>query len=201
MNQIWMLVLVVIALLVITRMRSRSRRSSGEAGRSTTPALKLSGYQVQAYIHPRMSRACLFDHGMQFGRGFRRKEGPELPHDADCRCRLVPFSFTSSEVFNGALRNLAPVESSLPGLSERDARRLVETLRSVEGGSLPESEAAYLEACEIRGFDAASREAVTAFFRERYRYLQGAEPGDAGAARDLGDDETSGSEAEAAKGV
>lgn len=201
MNQIWMLLLVVIALLVITRMRTRNRRGGGDEARNSTPALKLSGYQVNAYVHPRMSRACLFDHGMQFGRGFRRKEGPELPHDADCRCRLVPFSFTSSEVFNGALRNLAPVESSLPGLSERDGRRLVEMLRSVEGGRLPQSEEAYLTACEPQGFDAASREAVSGFLRERYRFLQGAEPASAGAAQDPAGEETPSGDGEAAKRI
>ncbi|NIP71732.1 MAG: hypothetical protein GWO16_01270, partial [Gammaproteobacteria bacterium] len=69
------------------------------------------GYQVSAYVHPHMSQACLYDHGMQFGKGFRRKVGPALPHDAGCQCEVTPFSFTSSEVFNGALRSVSAIRS------------------------------------------------------------------------------------------
>ena len=61
----------------------------------------------------------------------------------------MPFSFTSNEVFNGALRNFANVHSQVSGLSQEDAGRLLEQLKRVEGAQLPPSREAYLAAVEL----------------------------------------------------
>jgi hypothetical protein len=169
MNQIWIVVLVLAALYFITRMKARRKPVEPEP---QLKALRIQGFQLTAYINPRMGSGCLFDHGMQFGRGFRRKEGPALPHDGDCGCEVVPFSFSSSEVFNGALRNLTSVRSTLPGLTPEGARLLMDKLKALEGQLLPAGEEGYVAAVDPGAFPNELRAALQEFLAERYRFLK-----------------------------
>jgi hypothetical protein len=171
MNQIWIVVVALVALLLITRIRSRRR--SAQTRRRPGAGPRIQGTQVSAFVHPRMGQACLFDSGMQFGKGFRRKEGPQLPHDARCRCEVVPFSFTSSEVFNGALRNVAAPRSSIEGLEPADTGQLIERLKAVEAQPLPAAPGAYAAAVELGAFPAGLRPALQAFLELRHAFLQG----------------------------
>lgn len=171
MQELWIVLLVAAALLVLFRVRARRRRP---ASRPASQPLRISGYQINAGLHPRMSTACLFDHGLQYGKGFRRKEGPELPHRDDCRCETVPFSFTSSEVFNGALRGLAHVDPGDTDLSPEGATMLLERLKSLEGQPVPADPEAYVAQVDLSSLPAAEREPARAFLAERHAWLTGA---------------------------
>jgi hypothetical protein len=170
MNPIWIVVVALVGLFVITRIRSRKRTRRDK--RPPVAGPRVQGSQVVACLHPRMGAACLADAGMQFGKGFRRKEGPQLPHDAQCRCEVVNFAFTSSEVFNGALRQLGAVKSVLPELSPEDGQRLVERLRAVEAAPVPAERAAYEAAVGVEAFAPGVQEALRSFLAERHAFLQ-----------------------------
>ncbi len=105
---------------------------------------------------------------MQFGRGFRRKESPSLPHDEHCRCVTTPFSFTSTEVFNGALRQLSGISTTIPNLEGEAARQLIESLRTVNQALLPETPEAYLALVGLEDFPAGARAGIEEFLRARY---------------------------------
>lgn len=169
MNQLWIVVAVVAALLLFTRIRARRR---AQPKRSPAAGPRIQGFQVQAYVHPHMSTACLYDNGVQFGRGFRRKEGPALPHDGACRCEAEPFSFTSSQVFNGALRHVGEVKSTVQGLASDDAVRLIERLKAVEAGPLPDDAQAYAAAVDVEAFPPPVHEALRGFLAERLAFLR-----------------------------
>lgn len=169
MQPIWSLLLVLAAFFLILHLRNRRRRPAPTVQPYTR---RVEGFQVVAYLHPRISRGCLFDHGMQFGKGFRRKEGPALPHDEHCGCRVVPFSFTSSEVFEGALRRGWPIASTIEGLPEEEARRLIDRLREASAQPLPGSVAEALEQVGLEDFPSQWREPVEQFMRERYVWLR-----------------------------
>jgi hypothetical protein len=171
MKPIWLAVVGVAVLLLITRIRSR-RRMQAQRRRPPAPGPRIQGSQVNAYIHPRMGAACLQDSGLQFGKGFRRKEGPALPHDAECGCEAIPFAFTSNEVFNGALHRVGTVKSTLEGLTRDDANKLVERLKAAEAGPLAPEPAAYEAAVGVEAFPPALQAALRAFLAERYAYLQ-----------------------------
>ncbi|MBI3991784.1 MAG: hypothetical protein HY342_00810 [Candidatus Lambdaproteobacteria bacterium] len=160
--------------LLILRLKARSKLS-----RRREPAVysrRIDGAQVNAFLHPQISENCLLDHGLQFGKGFRRKEGPPLPHDGSCRCRIQPFSFTSTEVFNGALRSHAPLESSIGGLDQRDGQRLLDALKQIIGQPPPAQADDYVARVMafLNNLDAPVKAAVEAFLRERHAYLRGA---------------------------
>lgn len=168
MQPIWSLFLVAIAFFVILHLRNRKKRPRPEK----VYARRISGSQVVIYLHPRVSGECLLDHGMQFGAGFRRKGGAQLPHDDTCRCRTVEFSYTSTEVFNGALRRGVSVGSTIAGLGPNDARQLIERLRQASERPLPHSEADYLAAMELDEFPAVLRDSLESFLHERYSFLR-----------------------------
>jgi hypothetical protein len=170
MNQVWIIVAALVALLLFTRIRSRRRGKLQR--RKPAPGPRIQGFQVSAFIHPRMGAACLFDHGLVFGKGFRRKEGPQLPHDADCRCEAVAFSFTSTEVFNGALRTVAGPRSAIEGLQTADAAPLIDRLKAVESQPLPPDAAGYAAAVELTSFPPSLHPALQAFLAERYAFLR-----------------------------
>ena len=172
MNDLWIVAAAIVALAVFARMRSR--RAIVPERRQPSAGPRIQGAQIVAYLHPRMSAACLFDHGLQYGKGFRRKEGPQLPHSPECRCASVPFAFSSSEVFNGALRNVGEVKSSVPGLKPPDAARLIERLRNVEAQALPAAAADYAAAIGVDAFPPDVQPALRAFAEERHRFLQSA---------------------------
>ena len=170
----YVLILAVVAVfLLILRLKARSKQNRRRE--PVVYARRIDGAQVNAFLHPQISENCLLDHGLQFGKGFRRKEGPALPHNAGCRCRIHPFSYTSTEVFNGALRSHAPLESSIEGLRERDGQRLVDALKQSIGQPLAAQADTYVAGAmaSLDNLDAPVRAAVEAFLRERYAYLRG----------------------------
>jgi len=164
------LILVFMVGLIFLFIRMRSRRRTPVA--KPRPPMQIQGKMVQTYLHPRIGSACLADSEVQFGPGFRRKESPELPHDPYCRCAIVPFNFTSSEVFNGALRRLVKIDSSIPGLPLETARVLISRLKILAGKPLPASESAFLEACELKSFPETYQAQIQAFLMERYAHEQ-----------------------------
>lgn len=171
MNQYVLIVIVFLAFLVILRLRARGRRA--KAATPEAYARRIDGTQVTAFLEPEMPEACLLDHGVQYGKGFRRKTGPGLPHAPGCRCQETRFSFTSTEVFNGALRTPTEIRASIPALTPRNAQRTVDGMKAQHGLPLPETAAAYVDAV-LKGSDLeqGQRPAIEEFLRQRYDFLQ-----------------------------
>ena len=176
-NAIGVAVLVLLAFLVVLRISKRGRRRR-TLPKSGVYSRRIEGFQVIAFLGPEISGACLFDHGVQFGRGFRRKESPPLPHDKHCRCVTIPFSFTSSEVFNGALRQFSSLSTTIPNLEAETAKQLIESLRAVNQALLPETPEAYLALVGLEDFPAGSKAGIEEFLRARYAFLRTGEAKD-----------------------
>ncbi len=171
MNQYVLIIIVFLAFLVILRLRARSKKK-----RSVSPLVysrRVDGMQINAYIHPAISEQCLFDHGIQYGKGFRRKEGPLLPHNDTCQCEDLRFSFTSTEVFNGALRNPTSLRSSIEGLTLPNSFRLVEAMKSKSGQPLPDTPEDYV--ATVFGEwepEKGQKHEIEQFLRERFDLLR-----------------------------
>ena len=167
-DRTWIFVVAGLALLLVLTIRNRKKRGQPEF---KVYARRIEGFQVIAFLYPQMSAACLADHGIQFGKGFRRKEGPALPHDGLCRCRTAAFSFTSTEAFHGALRQLRAPDVSLDELPSRDAQSLLECLRA-DNDAPPGTVELYLAKQDASRFSPEHRARVESFLRERYEFLQ-----------------------------
>ena len=170
MNALWTAVVVLLIFLVVSRLRKRTRQT--RARKTAPPSHTISGWQINAYLDPHMPSACLYDHGLQYGIGFRRKEGPTLPHGENCRCEAAPFSFSSTQVFGGALRAIAETRGVIPGLSLSQARQLIDALKKQEAQSLPDTAQAYAAAVDLQQFPTALHEPIARFLIERHKHLK-----------------------------
>lgn len=168
----YLAVLVMMGLLAVgwrfTRRRSGHEKREERVRR---PERKVEGFQVWSPLHLRMGRGCIFDHGMQYGPGFRRKEGPLLPHDPNCLCESVPFTFTGSEVFAGALRRVGEPRALEAGFPVKAIVPMFAALKRTSSEPVPADADGYVALIGLDSFSSEDREAVAAFLRARYAYL------------------------------
>jgi hypothetical protein len=170
MNSVAALAALMMIIFVVWRIANRARRN---IPRAPVYQPQVDGDQVTAFLHPRMSSACLFDHGLQYGRSFRRKEGPALPHDANCRCKIVRFSFSGSDVMHhGALRRVGSIESTVPNLDPEASRKLIEALKRAESKGVHGSLAEYMGAVDSEAIAPALREELREFLAQRFDFLK-----------------------------
>lgn len=174
MNYFWIFGAAVLLMYLFARVRTRRARQRKPV---VSAGPRIQGFQIAAFVHPRMSAQCLFDDRVQFGDGFRRKEAPPLPHDGQCRCETIPFSFGASEVFKGALRENSDNRSTIPGMSPQEISRLIDRLKAVEGEGLPESGEDYLEKAGLSLFPPKNRRDIEEFLMERHQFLTTGEAG------------------------
>ena len=168
MSPFWSVLVVLLAFVIVMRVKNR-RKGKKQPAPAYSP--RIEGFQICAFLTPQIGAGCLFDHGMQYGKGFRRKMGPALPHDDHCRCTSVPFSHTSTEVFHGALRQVGAVQHTVEGLSQDGAGRVLEKLKQANGQPVPNSPSEYLEALGLSDLTEHERPLVEAFLLERHQFL------------------------------
>ena len=169
MSPIWAVLLVLVAFTLVLRLKGRKKRKL----KVPVYSRRIEGLQVVAQLEPDMSSGCLFDHGIQFGKGFRRKEGPKLPHPGNCRCKTVPFSFNSNEVFNGALRSFAAIGTNHAELPAKIADQLAESMKAAESPKVPKTLEGYLEAVNLEKVEASAGAEVQKFLTARFEFLRG----------------------------
>ncbi|MFI5400823.1 MAG: hypothetical protein ACHQZQ_07230 [SAR324 cluster bacterium] len=167
----YLAILALAALLLASWRFTRPRRRTDGSERGPRPERKVEGFQVWSPLHVKMGRACIQDYGTRFGAGFRRKEGPLLPHDPECRCENVAFVFTGSQTFAGALRHVTEPKSLEPGLPAEAVPKLIAALKRVSAEPVPPHPDAYIALIGSDTLDEDSRPAALAFLRERHRFL------------------------------
>lgn len=167
----YLAVLLMLGLMVVAWRFTRRKPGTDDTERVRRPEGKVEGFQVWTPLHVRMGRACIFDHGMQYGAGFRRKEGPLLPHDPYCRCETLPFTFNGSEVLAGALRRVGEPKTLEPGIPVSAIVPTLAALKRINAEPIPKDEDGYLALVGVDAFQEPDRSAVTAFLRERYAFL------------------------------
>ena len=72
-------------------------------------------------------RSCLESHGMRYGKQFKLKFPPELPHEPGCLCEATKLFYTSDDVFQGTSPILTH-KSALGDISAKDALLLKKIL-------------------------------------------------------------------------
>ncbi|MEE8436174.1 MAG: hypothetical protein V3S64_15415 [bacterium] len=174
MDYVWIFGAAVLLMFLFSRVRTRR---AGPRKQLAAAGPRIQGFQLAAFVHPRMSAQCLFDDRVQFGEGFRRKGAPPLPHDDQCRCQTVPFSFASSEVFKGALRGNLENQCTIPDLPPKEISRLIGRLKAVEGEGLPESGEDYLQKVDLSLFPPKNRHDIEGFLKERHQFFAAPEQG------------------------
>lgn len=110
----------------------RSRRPQNDL-----PVTSIEGHELRTFLDIDTPLECLRDDGVRYGQSFRLKNMPPIPHNQQCRCQTVPLSYTSSEVFQGALRDKSPRQTTLGELEAHDAQLLKSMLMGLHIHPLP----------------------------------------------------------------
>ena len=125
------LLVVVVAGLVYWLNRLRKRQIFKRHASVERPLTRIGGFEIQTMLDSTTPLECLQHDGLRYGESFRLKTAPPLPHNAQCTCKAIPLSYSSAEIFEGALRKNSMRQSAMGVLTAQEAMLLKEMLKGV----------------------------------------------------------------------
>lgn len=132
---------------------------------------KIDGFEVQAVLSADTPLECLRHDGLRYGASFRLKTAPPLPHNELCQCKVVNLSYSSSEVFEGALRKNSMRESTLGVLSFAEASVLKDMLKGLHT-QIPTDFKEYCQQFDLEPFSEERQAKIVALVRKKFDQFQ-----------------------------
>ena len=111
----------------------------------------IEAIELQAFLDWNTPQYCLECDGIRYGKQFKQKIAPELPHEPGCRCEATKLFYTSDDVFQGTSPVLTR-KSALGDLSTNDAFLLKNILLKIRTGSDNGNFPNFIEQFEINNF-------------------------------------------------
>ena len=90
----------------------------------------IEAIEIQTYLDWDTPRSCLENDGIRYGKQFKQKKPPNLPHETGCRCEAIKLFYTSDDVFQGTSPKLAH-KSAIGEISSTDALLLKKMLLKI----------------------------------------------------------------------
>jgi hypothetical protein len=90
----------------------------------------IEAIELQTFLAWDTPRSCLESDGIRYGKQFKLKFPPELPHEQGCRCEATKLFYTSDDVFQGTSPILKH-KSALGNISAKDALLLKNILLKI----------------------------------------------------------------------
>ena len=131
----------------------------------------IEAIELKAYLDWDTPMSCLESAGTRFGRQFKQKTPPDLPHEQGCRCETTKLFYTSEEVFQGT----SPVtkhKSALGDLCSKDALLLKNILLEIKKESASGSFEELIEKFELNDFSNEIRVKVISLAKRAYQESQ-----------------------------
>ena len=116
----------------------------------------IEAIELQTILAWDTPRSCLESHGIRYGKQFKIKNPPKLPHVAGCRCEAIKLFYTSDDVFQGTSPTLTH-KSELGDISAKDALLLKNILLKIIDDSESDSFSDLIEQFETNSFSAEIR--------------------------------------------
>ena len=129
---------------------------------------KIDGSEVRAFLDMTTSLDCLKEDGTRFGPSFRLTSPPPLPHPGNCQCKIVPISYTSTEVFQGEGGTHGTHESALGLLKDEDAQLFKKMLLGFYVQPLPATFEVFCQPFEIEKFTDDIRARALALMKKKF---------------------------------
>jgi hypothetical protein len=111
----------------------------------------IEAIEIQTFLDWNTPQYCLECDGIRYGKQFKQKKAPDLPHEAGCRCEAIKLFYTSDDVFQGTSPVLTH-KSALGDLSTKDALLLKNILLKIRTSSGKGKFSDFLEQYEINNF-------------------------------------------------
>ena len=90
----------------------------------------IEAVELQTFLAWDTPLSCLESDGVRYGKQFKLKNPPELPHESGCRCEATKLFYTSDDVFQGTSPILTR-KSELGDISSKDALLLKSILLKI----------------------------------------------------------------------
>tara|TARA_B100000945_G_C20356854_1_gene585134 strand:- start:476 stop:994 length:519 start_codon:yes stop_codon:yes gene_type:complete len=128
----------------------------------------IEAIELKTYLDWDTPVSCLKSDGTRYGRQFKNKTVPDLPHEQGCRCETTKLFYTSEDVFQGT----SPVtkhKSALGDLCSRDALLLKNILLEIKKETTNVSFEELIEKFDINEFSEEIRKKVLSLAEKAYQ--------------------------------
>ena len=127
--------------------------------------------EIKTYLDWDTPVSCLESDGTRYGRQFKQKTVPDLPHEKGCRCETTKLFYTSEDVFQGT----SPVtkhKSALGDLCSKDALLLKNILLEIKKKAANVSFEDVIEKFEVNEFSEEIRKKAISLAEQAYQQSQ-----------------------------
>ena len=131
----------------------------------------IEAIELKTYLDWDTPVSCLESDGTRYGRQFKQKTPPDLPHEQGCRCETTKLFYTSEDVFQGT----SPVtkhKSALGDLCSKDALLLKNILLEIKKESTTGSFEELIEKFEVNDISNEIRDKVILLAKRAYKESQ-----------------------------
>ena len=131
----------------------------------------IEAIELKTYLDWDTPVSCLESDGTRYGRQFKQKTVPDLPHEQGCRCETTKLFYTSEDVFQGT----SPVtkhKSALGDLFSKDALLLKNILLEIKKESANLSFEDLMGKFEINDLSEEIRKKVILMAEQAYKHSQ-----------------------------
>ena len=131
----------------------------------------IEAIELKTYLDWDTPVSCLESDGTRYGRQFKQKTPPDLPHEQGCRCETTKLFYTSEDVFQGT----SPVtqhKSALGDLCAKDALLLKNILLEIKKESSNGSFEDLMDKFEKNDFSEEIRKKAMLLAEKAYQHLQ-----------------------------
>ena len=131
----------------------------------------IEAIELKTYLDWDTPVSCLESDGTRFGRQFKQKSPPDLPHEQGCRCETAKLFYTSEDVFQGN----SPVtkhKSALGDICSKDALLLKNILLEIKKEPANRSFEELIDKFEINDFSEEIRSKAISLAKKAYQHLQ-----------------------------
>ncbi len=131
----------------------------------------IEAVELKTYLDWDTPVSCLESDGTRYGRHFKQKTPPDLPHEPGCKCEITKLFYTSEEVFQGT----SPVtkhKSALGDLISKDALLLKNILLEIKKETADFTFEDMMEKFELNDFSDEIRSKVISLAKKAYQQSQ-----------------------------
>ena len=111
----------------------------------------IEAIEIQTFLDWDTPQLCLESDGIRYGKQFKQKKPPNLPHEEGCKCEAIKLFYTSDDVFQGTSPILAH-KSAIGKISSTDALLLKKMLLKIKTDNNIGSFSDFLEQFETNNF-------------------------------------------------
>ena len=129
----------------------------------------IEAIELKTYLDWDTPVSCLESDGTRYGRQFKQKKPPNLPHEQGCRCETTKLFYTSKDVFEGT----SPVtkhKSALGDLCSKDAFLLKNILLEIKKESANVSFEDLMEKFRFNDFSEEIRKKAISLAEQAYKH-------------------------------